>query len=195
MAPDLDKLERAVDIFGYVTIGAFVAVTFSAILIMWIAKHYRKRKGEKRFGSECLFMGTFPILAGLHLPEGMKCNVYCLKSRIVIEANGQEFSLPVEKLVAVDIMTRFKTQKQYVSDAGSAVAGAMTFGALGAYLGGKPELKTIRDRHDLLIFAYIAFDSEKVEYIIFGATENYAALDFTSHFEYLKKQEKLRVDL
>lgn len=48
----------------------------------------------------------------------------------------KSFSLPVEKLIDVSVMTNREIQKQYVSSVGGAVAGAMLFGSVGAILGG-----------------------------------------------------------
>lgn len=180
---------------GFVIIGLLVFFVLTFGITFWVMKRTLIREGKERFGEdEYLFTGTFPIVEGLPLPEGAKCSVHCLKSRIVIEANGQEFSLPVERLVDVDEMSKTQIQKQYVSDAGGAVAGAMVFGAIGAASWGKPELKTIRNTSSFLVFTYMDADGEQTKYIVFDSTKK-STSNFTEHFEYLKQREKTRIDL
>lgn len=84
------------------------------------------------------------------------CKLTCLRSRIIMQANGQEFNLQTDKLIDVSIMTNTEIQKQYVSSAGGAVAGAMLLGPIGAILGGSASKRSIKTNTKYLIFTYLA---------------------------------------
>ena len=172
-------------------------VAFGAVGMYLIPKRRKKKRMDKRFGGdEFLFMGKFPHLAGLNLPDNIKCKVYCLRSRIVIEALGQEYSLPVERIVDVSTMSKTDVQKQYVSDAGGAVAGGMAMGPIGAMLGGGVREKTILNVSKFLVFTYMGNNGERVKYIVFNAKERMkAAKQFTDAFKSLKKRQKVKIDL
>lgn len=178
-------------------IGVFFVVFYTVVIIVMKAGGPKVKKAKQKFGKdEFLFMGTFPILAGLHLPETAKCNVYCLRNRIVIEALRQEYSLPVNRIVDVSTMSKTQIQKQYVSNAGGAVAGGMMFGPLGALLGGGVSQRTIRNTSKFLIFTYKDTDGENMKYIIFDATKGMSkALDFVNAFNGLKRRENIKIDL
>ena len=70
-------------------------------------------RAKRKYGQEFLFRDRFLHVSGLNLPDGTKCEVICLKNRVVIEANGMKFSLSSEKIVDVSIMRKKELQKMF----------------------------------------------------------------------------------
>ena len=117
-----------------------------------------------------LCSGTFLHVSGLDLPEGVKCALRYEPDRLRVSAMGHDFTLAHEKVRAAGVLTCKDVQRQYVSSAGGAVAGAMLLGPLGAALGGGVHRKNIRTRERLLVFAYGGAD-EPPRYLIFRTTQ------------------------
>lgn len=135
------------------------------------------------------------LVAGLlDLPQGSICKATYNPNRIVFSASGQEFTLEASKMLDVSVMNPVEIQKQYVSSIGGAVAGAMLLGPLGAVLGGSASKKTVRNKSKYLIFTYLS--GQETKYIIFDVTSNPSAgSSIKSTYRYLKKNEKLKVEL
>lgn len=122
------------------------------------------------------------------------CKLTCFRSRIIMQANGQEFNLQTDKLIDVSIMTNTEIQKQYVSSAGGAVAGAMLLGPIGAILGGSASKRSIKTNTKYLIFTYLA-DVQK-KYILFDVTKKTPqAKRLVKQFSYLKNKDTVKIDL
>lgn len=180
------------DLLDRIMIG-YVVLLFAAVYICLLPViKARKKYGKKEF----LFLGVFTFTGGLNLPPSVKCKVHCLRSRVVIEANGQEFSLPVEKIVDVSVMSTTEIQKQYVSNVGGAIAGGMLLGPLGAILGGGVRQMAIRKRSKFLIFTYMDTDIDETKYIAFDVTKKMSqAQKFKNKFRSLKRYENVQIDL
>lgn len=136
------------------------------------------RKARKKYKREFLFRARFIHADGLNLPTKAKCDVICLRSRIVIEANGQEFSLPVEKIVDVSIMKKIDIQKIY------------------ARLSLIYDMRVVQ-KDELLVFTYVPDRENESEtrYILFNYKYFLDAKRFTHKFRKLKRNAKIRVDL
>lgn len=177
---------------GYVV--AFVA------MLVYLSYNKRKEKRikqyrDERFGKgEYLFQGTFPILAGLPLVEGVNCVVYCLRKGIVIESSGQQFTLARDRLIDISVMSKTKIQEQYVPDVGGAVAGGMALGPLGALLGGGADRKTISHTSYFLVITYTNADG-KIDYLVFDSTGRSSYKRFKKEFKYLKQRKRISVKL
>lgn len=173
--------EAIIFIYLYLIIASVVALISLLIYIPPIIR------AKKKYGkTEFLFLNKFKFTGGLELPQNVMCRIICLKSRIVMLANGQEFNLPTEKLIDVSVMTNTEIQKQYVSSAGGAVAGALLLGPVGAILGGSASKRSVRTNTKYLIFTYR--DGEQSKYILFDVTKKVsAAKKFEKRFKYLKK--------
>lgn len=117
-----------------------------------------------------LFSGRFYHEAGLDLPPDVKCTVTYRPDRLTFSAMNQEFSLDHRKVRSVAKTTRKQLQRQYVSSAGGAIAGAALFGPVGAILGGSARQRTVRDYTRYLIFAY-GGAGEDTKYIILRLTD------------------------
>lgn len=173
----------------------FLGVYIPLLAVVCLAIFVPRAKAKKKYGKdEFLFFEKFPFFSGLNLPQNVMCNVVCLKSRIVIEANGQEFSLPAEKIIDVSVMTHKEIQKQYVSSIGGAVAGAVLLGPLGAVLGGSATKKQIATKNKYLIFTYKS--QKETRYILFDVTRKATnANKFKKTFKDLKKNENVKIEL
>ena len=122
------------------------------------------------------------------------CKLTCFRSRIIIQANGQEFNLQTDKLIDVSIMTNTEIHKQYVSSAGGAVAGAMLLGPIGAILGGSDSKRSIKTNTKYLIFTYLA--DVQTKYILFDVTKKTPqAKRLVKQFSYLKNKDTVKIDL
>lgn len=179
------------DDFYIVFFGVYIPLLIVICLVIFVPR----AKAKKKYGKdEFLFFEKFPHSSGLNLPQNVMCNVFCLRSRIVIEANGQEFSLPAEKIIDVSVMTNKEIHKQYVSSVGGAVAGAMLLGPLGAALGGSATKKRIKEKSKYLIFTYK--NKEDMKYILFDVTKKTSnANKFKNKFRDLKKNNKVKIEL
>ena len=169
--------------YALVIICACAAIAISQMHTQW-----KYGKGEFRF------FGKLKFISGLNLPQNAKCKVICLNNKIVIESIGQEFNLPTEKIINVDILTNAEIQKQYVSSVGGAIAGAMVLGPFGAILGGVATQRKIKTSTKYLIFAYRSED--KISYIVFDASSNILiAKKFCKEFKELNKKSRINVDI
>ena len=136
-------------------------------------------KARRKYKKEFLFRDRLTHFGGLHLPEGVKCEVICLKSRIIIEANSMEFSLPEEKIVDVSIVKRNEVQKIY----------------------GHFDLvyrARIVNKNNYLVFTYVPnLENEtETQCIIFGIPRRGTnASRFKSRFQRLNRNTGIRVNL
>ncbi|WP_297236189.1 hypothetical protein [uncultured Flavonifractor sp.] len=139
--------------------------------------------------------GKLTLVGGsLNLPSGTTCKVKYNPNQITFSANGQEFILESSKMIDVSIMTQTDIQKQYVSSAGGAIAGALLLGPLGAIIGGSPSKKSIKSKQKYLVFSYISND--ETNYIVFDITKDTAAGNrIKATYNFLKKNEKVKVEL
>ena len=152
-------------------------------------------RARKKYGKdEFLFGGRFPFIGGLNLPEGALCMAIALRSRVVFTAFGQEYSLPADKIISASVMTKRQIQRQYVSSAGGAVAGAMLLGPVGALIGGAAGQRSIRSSTKYLIFTYQ--DGEEIKYIVFDATgKGSLANRFKRRYKERRQMETVKIDL
>lgn len=166
----------------FITVTGFLAI--AAAVVFGIATHRRtpSHSGHKQKASaytpevaprdtnKPLFSGSFYHMSGLNLPPETKCKVSYWPDRLSFSAMNHTFSLDHSKVRAVTKTTRKDIQRQYVSSAGGAIAGAALFGPLGAIIGGSAKQKTVRDYSHYLIFAY-GNPGEETKYIILSLTD------------------------
>lgn len=152
------------------------------------AKEYEKRLSDKN----AKFSVNLKHFYGLPITEGSLVDCYWCDDKIIFEGSGLSFNLSFEKLTDVSIKTDVEIQKQYVSSAGGAVAGAMMFGALGALIGGRTKEKTSKQVNKYLIFTYV--NDEEVKYIAFDVYMNMGNI-FVNAFKELNKSSTATIDL
>ena len=178
--------EQFLDLF----FGAWLLV-FVIVLIGLAHERRIKRRFNKKYGKkEYLFHRKFLHFSGLNLPENALCKVHCLRNWIVIEANGQEFVLPVEKIVDVSAMTKTEFRRQHVPFVGGTIADSL--------LGGDVFRGTHRYTNRLLVFTYTPNreNQSEMQYLIFNITGKvWYALNFIRRFRRLKRKQKIQVGL
>lgn len=96
---------------------------------------------------------TFSRIEGVHLgglPLGeVSCQVVALSDRMIFFSGNSRFELEYYKVVAAD----FREKSELVSaSAGSVVAGAVLFGALGAVIASRPKNK----REYIMVITYVS---------------------------------------
>ena len=174
----------------------FFALVFVFCLVMFFVTSNNKRKQEEYFRRENISARSeFLIHAtGLPIPEGIYCTVTSYPDRINIKADNFDVNLDKSKLVNVCIKSETDIQKYYVSSAGGAIAGAMTFGALGALVGGRAKEKSSKVVKKYLIFTYQK--SDELQYFSFDCTKALNCQAFVSEFnKSAKGQEQIHIDL
>lgn len=146
-------------------------------------------KASLKYGaSEFLHWAKLEHISGLNFPCGTKCSTVFLKGGIVFTAFNQEYILDQQKLVSVSLMNHKEIQRQYVSSAGGAIAGAMLLGPLGAIIGGSASLRSISNRSKYLVIAYKDFDeSAETKYILFDVTKNGTYQGVLRHYRNLNR--------
>lgn len=105
---------------------------------------------------------------GLPLAQDIPCRLIYQGDCVEILGGGTTFRLPIEKVRNITITTDAEIQRQYVSDSGAAIAGAMafdTFGPFAASILGKPKAITDTKIRHFLIITYKR--DEQIDYISF----------------------------
>lgn len=170
----------------------FILFVFILLSVKMIRSGFKSRKKlkanmEKRKEETGVYHNAmFQHATGLPVPEGTLCNLFLCPDKIEIECNGNKFNLDKSKLTDVTTKTDVEIQKQLVSSAGGAVAGAVMFGALGAMIGGRTKEKESKTVSTYLIFTYKK-DGE-LDYISFNVTNIKSASKFVSDFRSSSKE-------
>ena len=133
-------------------------------------KNAKKRVKDLKAQRNASAYGCLQTVYGLPFAEGTYCDILSCGDHYEFIANGTTVNLEKAKVTDVSIKTDVDVQKQYVSSAGGAVAGAMIAGPLGAMVGGRAKKKETRTYTRYLIFTYVS-DGE-VKYITFSEFGN-----------------------
>lgn len=138
---------------------------------------------------------TLVHISGLPIAKNSWCNLTLYADVLEFSTEkGVKINLACEKIIDVAKRTYSNIQKQYVSNAGKAIAGGMVFGAAGALVGGKPKEITQNNSTYYLIIAYrennitknIILDSTYVEKFQYGKLKDFKKLN--ADYEYLYKK-------
>jgi hypothetical protein len=148
-------------------------------------KQLKRMNEEKMNNLNAKERGNFSHIAGLNLPENVLCEVYWGQDKLIIESSGVTYNLPFDRIKDICIKTDIDIQKAYVSSAGSAIAGAMVFGPLGAIVAGRAKEKVTKNISNYLIIIYKKEDT--IDYISFNATNNPNANRFVYLFNQIPK--------
>lgn len=152
-----------------------------AIVTSKIKKQGKQTRQNKIRELNSKLDGEFFHTIGLSLPEKTYCHVYLCNDKVVIEGNGIAFNLLNDKIIDVSLKTNREIEKVYVSSAGGAVGGALLFGPLGAFVGGRVKEKRNTKTTTYLIFTY---DKDgNPDYIAFNVGLNsIKAIKFVDNF-------------
>ena len=171
----------------------FIVVTVIAatLLILAIIQVAQQNKGRRKYGKSFLFSGKMKHVDGLNLPAGAKCMAYFLTDRIVLSALGREVHIPENKIAVVSVMKKQDIQKQYVSNTGAAVAGAI----VGALVLGAPSLRNVKTTRKNLVIGFLS-DASGIAYILFDASFNPNLIGrIKRQYGYVKKRQQVRIEM
>lgn len=112
------------------------------------------KKKEKQNFDRLTIYSAFHHVDGLPIAENTLCEVFSFPDRIEFKSGTTQIKLPKEKITDMCIKTDTDIQNQAVSSVGSAVAGAMIFGTLGAVIGGRTKTKKVKTVTNYLIITY-----------------------------------------
>lgn len=132
-------------------ITAIVLLALLGIYLLVSKTKTKEEKAQKKLETPLLYV---PHTAGLPIAEGTPSSIRVMPDHILVEAAGNTFTLKNEKITDIAIKTDVEIQKNYVSSAGGAVAGAVLFGALGAIVGGRAKQKQTTTATSYLIITY-----------------------------------------
>ncbi len=175
-----------------------LAAVFVLVIVYALVTSVQTAKLMKQYGKENYICRVkLDHAYGLSFPQGTKCKTVFLKNQILFSAHNQEFSLGESKLVDVSIMKHTDIQKQYVSSAGGAIAGAMIAGPLGAMIGGSAKKRNVKSKSKYLVIAYKdAPESHEAKYITFDVTHaNSKVNSIPRNYKYLSNNQSEAINL
>ncbi len=186
-------------IVGLVILGIAVIIFILCIVSLVKSHKYRViRKKEQKEAKQkrkdlkdtmnLTQLVTLRHMAGLPISEGAECDVGMNAEFIVFGRNGDTFKLPLSKVSDMCIKTETDIRNAYVSSVGSAVAGGVIFGPLGAMVGGRTKKITDTIAHNFFIIAYEK--DGKTEYISFDCSGVPAVYSYITAFQNCPKENK-----
>jgi len=158
----------------WIAVIIIAAVPVALIAFGFIAVADRKKRKQDMQSlladKGALLMVTLPHTAGLPLPEKTLCELFYCDRHIEISGNGVSFTLDFSKIHDICVKTREDIQKQLVSSAGGAVAGAALAGWVGAAIFGGVQERQIKTTSHYMIFTYSS--NSGIDYIAFEAAHH-----------------------
>lgn len=142
-----------------------ILIVLAVIVFIWHKKVSPKQKAEKRekkaakkaqkqYENSFISNLQYPHLSGLNLPAGTNCMFRYNESSVVFETGSQRFTMSMQQVMDMSVITLSQMKSQMVSDAGKAVAGGMMFGAVGAMVGGSAKIKNFTAETPCLVITY-----------------------------------------
>ena len=146
---------------------AAVPFALTAFAVMYFRDKKKSKQDVQQLLADkgALYMIELPHTAGLPVPHNTLCTLFYCNRQIEINANGVEFTLDFSKLHDICVKTSTEIQKQLVSSAGGAIAGAALAGWLGAAIFGGVQERQIKTTRHYMIFTYTS--SSGIDYIAF----------------------------
>ncbi len=145
-----------------------------------------KTKGEiimfgKKVKNEMLALGD--LVEGLPIPQSSDVSIKLTPGALTITGNGQEFEIDASKLTLVDLKSDVEMEKIIQQSAPGMIIGAVTFGVIGAMIGGRVKTKEKRTVNHFLIINY---QSDELKTIVIDATKDwYNAAALVDYFRKL----------
>lgn len=135
--------------------GAFLVIALVVSVLFFVAgiQEMVKSVNKLAFGTDVIAQFGFTHLSGLPLGE-VSCLANALDKKIIFTSGKSRFELEYSKIVAADL--REKSELEGAS-AGSVVAGAVLFGALGAVIAARPKNK----REYIMVISYVSNGENK----------------------------------
>ena len=182
----------------FIIIGILLLVIiFSIRMVIATSKAKKKQKHElTTLKTQGLTMRmSAKHVNGLPIAENLNCEINSYDDRLEFKSGTTNIKLPRNKITDMCIKTDVEIQKQAVSSVGGAIAGGLTFGRLGAIIGGRVKTKNIRTATHYLIITYTD-SSGKLAYIGFEVTNNLtAAGKLITEFKKLNSTSGIQINL
>lgn len=170
-----------------------IIITVIVLIIVGVSKN--KQKNEKSKPNGLTMRMSAKHVNGLPIAENLNCEINSYDDRLEFKSGTTNIKLPRNKITDMCIKTDVEIQKQAVSSVGGAIAGGLTFGRLGAIIGGRVKTKNIRTATHYLIITYTD-SSGKLAYIGFEVTNNLnAAGKLITEFKKLNSTSGIQINL
>ena len=132
------------------------------------------------------------LVEGLPLPIKTDLIIKLVPEALTITGLNQEFEISFEKLILVDSKSEQEMEKIVQQSAPGMVIGALTFGVLGAMVGGRVKTKNKRVVRHFLIISY---QSDDLKTIVIETTKDWyngaAMVDFYRSLAEPKEVKKI----
>ena len=123
------------------------------------------------------------LVEGLPIPQNTDLTIKLTPSELSMVGNGQEFEINFSKLMMIDIKSDVEMEKIIQQSAPGMVIGAVTFGVIGAMIGGRVKTKEKRVVNHFLIINY---QTDELKTIVIDVTKDwYNAAQLVDYFRKL----------
>jgi hypothetical protein len=110
------------------------------------------------------------LVEGLPIPQNTDLTIKLTPSELSMVGNGQEFEINFSKLMMIDIKSDVEMEKIIQQSAPGMVIGAVTFGVIGAMIGGRVKTKEKRVVNHFLIVNY---QTDELKTIVIDVTKDW----------------------
>lgn len=145
-----------------------------------------KMKGDaimfgKKARKELVTFGN--LVEGLPIPQSSDVSIKLTPGTVTITGSGQEFEIDISKLTLIDLKSDVEMEKIIQQSAPGMIIGAVTFGVIGAMIGGRVKTKEKRVVNHFLLISY---QSDELKTIVIDATKDwYNAAALVDYFRKL----------
>jgi len=145
-----------------------------------------KMKGDaimfgKKARKELVTFGN--LVEGVPVPQNSDLSIKLTPGAVTITGSGQEFEIDVSKLTLIDLKSDVEMEKIIQQSAPGMIIGAVTFGVIGAMIGGRVKTKDKRTVNHFLLISYL---SDELKTIVIDVTKDwYNAAQLVDYFRKL----------
>lgn len=174
----------------------FIIVVFVIMAIRASKNAKRQKRCEKELKAHGMSIHTaFKHIYGLPIAANMVCEIFSYPDRIEFKSGTINIILQRNKITNMYIKADTKIQERTVSSAGGAIAGAVMFGPMGAYIGGRPKIKRTKNKTQYLIITYTGEKGES-KYINFDiSADTFSAPKLVKEFYELNTNPGIQIEL
>ena len=148
--------------FGEVGVGILLLV-FGTIFLPFIfgsKKPIGPTIKEKALEYNAEHYTSLQLTSGLPLAEHTNCTLFLTPDDLIIEAMEQQYTIPVDRILAAQTKGDTEIMREVTSSGGKALVGGLFFGPVGAIIGARSKTKRIIQVTCYLIINYINKDNE-----------------------------------
>ena len=135
----------------------------------------------KKVRKELVTFGN--LVEGVPVPQNSDLSIKLTPGAVTITGSGQEFEIDVSKLTLIDLKSDVEMEKIIQQSAPGMIIGAVTFGVIGAMIGGRVKTKDKRTVNHFLLISYL---SDELKTIVIDVTKDwYNAAQLVDYFRKL----------